>query len=281
MTLALWHLALASDWAASQTSGEYAVSTLGATVDEVGFIHASHDHEQVGRVAALVYGSVTDPLVLLALDPYVMADVGLTVRSEPGDPTDPASELFPHVYGGPIPVAAVVAALPAHMSGGALVLNQSVAALLSERMDVREAGYAVVTDHDGRILLARLSGGLDQGRWTLPGGGLDPEESPEDGAVREVQEETGYQVTLLRKLGVDTIIIPIRGRTSARDRALAGVRHIYRGVVSGGALRHEVNGSTDVAGWHDLGNVASLPSVELVTIALQMSGPIPNAEGRR
>jgi 8-oxo-dGTP pyrophosphatase MutT (NUDIX family) len=36
--------------------------------------------------------------------------------------------------------------------------------------------------------------------WVLPGGGLDPGESPEEGALREVLEETGFQCSLVRKV---------------------------------------------------------------------------------
>lgn len=36
--------------------------------------------------------------------------------------------------------------------------------------------------------------------WVLPGGGLDPKETPEEGALREVREETGLEVTLVRKV---------------------------------------------------------------------------------
>lgn len=36
--------------------------------------------------------------------------------------------------------------------------------------------------------------------WVLPGGGLDEGESPEEGAIREVFEETGYQTTIVRKV---------------------------------------------------------------------------------
>ena len=34
----------------------------------------------------------------------------------------------------------------------------------------------------------------DPGCWVIPGGELDPDETPEDGARREFLEETGYQI---------------------------------------------------------------------------------------
>ena len=37
--------------------------------------------------------------------------------------------------------------------------------------------------------------------WVLPGGGIDPGESPEAAATREVEEETGYKVQISRKVG--------------------------------------------------------------------------------
>lgn len=36
--------------------------------------------------------------------------------------------------------------------------------------------------------------------WVLPGGGIDPGESPEEAVVREMEEETGYTVTIHRKV---------------------------------------------------------------------------------
>lgn len=35
--------------------------------------------------------------------------------------------------------------------------------------------------------------------WVLPGGGIEAHESPEETVKREVQEETGYQVYIVRK----------------------------------------------------------------------------------
>ena len=36
--------------------------------------------------------------------------------------------------------------------------------------------------------------------WVLPGGGLDPGESPEEGAIRELYEETGFNSKIMRKV---------------------------------------------------------------------------------
>ncbi len=54
-------------------------------------------------------------------------------------------------------------------------------------------GFCVVDD---RILLVRLSPDLlNAGLWTLPGGGVEWGEAPEDAVVREVREETGLEAT--------------------------------------------------------------------------------------
>lgn len=50
---------------------------------------------------------------------------------------------------------------------------------------------AVVTDEAGRILLQRRG---DNGLWGLPGGAVDPGETPAEAVIREVREETGLAV---------------------------------------------------------------------------------------
>ena len=101
----IYHVALASDWAAAQTAGRYEISTLGRTLQQEGFIHAS-TAAQWRPVLERFYAGVTDPLVLLTIDPALL-DVPL--RWEP--PAPGVDELFPHLYG-PLLVSAVVDTAP-------------------------------------------------------------------------------------------------------------------------------------------------------------------------
>lgn len=108
----LQHIAEAAAWERARATGFYDRSTLGASIEQVGFLHASGDPDQTAGVLSAVYAGVTEPLVLLTLDAAVLYRSGLRVVMEPGDPQRPSGEWFPHVYGGPIPVAAVAEAVP-------------------------------------------------------------------------------------------------------------------------------------------------------------------------
>ena len=53
---------------------------------------------------------------------------------------------------------------------------------------VREFTVAVFVVHEGRVLLLAHP---KLGRWLPPGGHIEPNELPDEAAVREVEEETG------------------------------------------------------------------------------------------
>ncbi|MBC2779011.1 NUDIX hydrolase [Parasphingopyxis marina] len=55
----------------------------------------------------------------------------------------------------------------------------------------RKAARLLVIDRDNRLLLFRFTPGDRPPFWATPGGALDPGESYEDGARRELAEETG------------------------------------------------------------------------------------------
>jgi ADP-ribose pyrophosphatase YjhB (NUDIX family) len=119
------------------------------------------------------------------------------------------------------------------------------------------------------VLLARWVAGDGTRRWTLPGGGMDHGEDPYDTVIRELDEETGYAVEPVTLLGVHSVL----RRYPRKLGAVAdfhGLRLVYEGRITGGELRHEVNGSTDMAAWHTLDDVPRLARVELVDVGLEL-----------
>lgn len=99
----IYHLALAEEWRAAKTRGEYRRSTRGLSLEQVGFIHASGAH-QVEATFRRFYADA-EAVVLLTLDP---GRLDAPLRWEAAPPSD---ELFPHIYG-PVPVGAVRLAEP-------------------------------------------------------------------------------------------------------------------------------------------------------------------------
>ena len=55
---------------------------------------------------------------------------------------------------------------------------------------------AVVRDGHGRLLMVRRAHEPARGAWSLPGGRVEPGESPDQAAEREVREETGLDVRI-------------------------------------------------------------------------------------
>jgi ADP-ribose pyrophosphatase YjhB (NUDIX family) len=134
---------------------------------------------------------------------------------------------------------------------------------------VRLAAYAWCEQGDG-VLLTRVSpGGPGGGLWTLPGGGLDFGEDPAAAAVREVDEETGYHVTIGELLGIRSAVLEPGETISGHRVQTVGI--VYRGAVNGGELRRLCEGSTDLAGWIPFDALDDLPSVDLLTWARRLA----------
>jgi len=113
--------------------------------------------------------------------------------------------------------------------------------------DTRVAAYAVVVDDRGQLLLTWYNGARPHPQWTLPGGGVDYAETLEAAVVREVREETGYDVEVGPPLFTSTFTASDGPRP---PRPYKSVRVIFSAVVTGGELGTiEVGGTTDRAAW--------------------------------
>ena len=72
-------------------------------------------------------------------------------------------------------------------------------------VDVVLAASAVVVDAQGRVLLVKRGAEPEKGRWSVPGGSIEPGETLAEAAAREAFEETGLHVQIVRELWVATV----------------------------------------------------------------------------
>lgn len=80
------------------------------------------------------------------------------------------------------------------------------------------AGFGILIVKDGKILLGKRNDNPEkassllhgEGTWTMPGGKMDFGESLENGAFREVEEETGIKINKekLRLISITNDIVP-------------------------------------------------------------------------
>ena len=137
----------------------------------------------------------------------------------------------------------------------------------SERGETRLGAYAFCIRADGAVLLARMApDSPDAGSWTLPGGGVEFGEHPDDAVLRELREETGL-------IGERGQVVAVYSQTYERSatRARRPFQHlglIYDVRVQEDELLHEVGGSTDLCQWVAPAELPSHPLVELAAFAV-------------
>jgi ADP-ribose pyrophosphatase YjhB (NUDIX family) len=121
----------------------------------------------------------------------------------------------------------------------------------------RVSTYGLARDGDA-VLMVRIAnfGGGDIGKWMLPGG-VDHGETPEQAVVREVEEETGYRVTVDRLLEVAS-----DHRTLDNGTDFHGIYVIYAVTVLSGEPQAEAAGSTDEVGWVEIANLPDVPMLQ-------------------
>jgi len=134
--------------------------------------------------------------------------------------------------------------------------------------DLRLAAYAVIVDEDDRILLTWFNGRRrSHPSWSLPGGGVEYDETVEAAIVREVREETGYRVDLDGPL-VSSSFTSADGPRPPRP--YKSVRVIYTARISGGTLGTlEVGGTTDHAVWMPIDHILKTqPRADIIDVAV-------------
>ncbi|MBV9097955.1 MAG: NUDIX domain-containing protein [Frankiaceae bacterium] len=114
----------------------------------------------------------------------------------------------------------------------------------------------MIRDGAGRLLLVQRGRAPGVGRWSLPGGRVEPGETPAAAAAREVLEETGLVVTVGELLAT----VPIGDY----------VVHDFAAVVTSGELR--AGDDADDVRWCSLDDAALLPLTDNLLDELRRMG---------
>lgn len=139
----------------------------------------------------------------------------------------------------------------------ALLVQSNISAV--DRCFLPEIGYMTPkvdlrggVFRDGKILLVQEKA---DGRWSLPGGWADVSESPTEGVVREIREETGLIVTNPR-------LVALVDR-SCHNYQPVYMHHIYKGFF----LCDYVGG--ELAPNHEIADVAFFDEDDLPPLSLE------------
>jgi ADP-ribose pyrophosphatase YjhB (NUDIX family) len=119
-----------------------------------------------------------------------------------------------------------------------------------------------VVVHDGRLLLVRRGQEPGRGRWSVPGGRVEPGESLAAACAREVREETGLDVEVHEVVGRVERPAP-DGSTYVIDDLACSVRGPDVPVAGDDA---------DDACWATRAELAALPLVDLLHDTLDAWG---------
>ena len=132
--------------------------------------------------------------------------------------------------------------------------------------------YAWCRDPSDRLLLVHLSRGLDAGRWTMPGGGIEWGEHPDTAVLRELKEETG--ISEVRHVQVAAIYTHTYARTVQPPYPpFHHIGIVYKVTPGTLSLRFEQDGSTDRCGWFTETQARELPLVPLAEFAINLTWP--------
>lgn len=121
---------------------------------------------------------------------------------------------------------------------------------------LRPGASALVFDEAReKILLTRRA---DNGRWCLPGGGMDPGESAAEACAREVLEETGLEVEVTKLVGVYTtpdLLIEYPDGNKIQPVAFS-----FEVEITGGKLT--LSDETTEFGWYTLAEMEAMDIME-------------------
>lgn len=121
---------------------------------------------------------------------------------------------------------------------------------------------AVVENSEGRILLQRRR---DSGNWALPGGTMDIGETLAQSIIREVREETGFDVQIQRIIGIYSDPAHVFAYDDGEVRQEFNI--CVACTIRGGSLR--VSKESTAVDFFAFGDIAGMPMHESIRIRIR------------
>ena len=117
------------------------------------------------------------------------------------------------------------------------------------------AAVSVALVREGRVLLVRRGREPSRGVYAFPGGRVEPDETLEAAARRELMEETSLSAGRLEPYGVELI-----------EPAAAGAPAFHLTIFSGETAEGVLHAGddADAAGWYTAEELETLPVIESV-----------------
>ncbi|WP_209121645.1 NUDIX hydrolase [Alkalihalobacillus sp. BA299] len=116
------------------------------------------------------------------------------------------------------------------------------------------AAVAILNENEEILLVQRR----DSGKWTMPGGTLDFGEDLKTCAIREVQEELGYQVEITDIIGTYTNPNTVIAYSDGEVRQEFAI--VYKGTINSGLLK--LDSESTAYQWISLKEAAKLSMAE-------------------
>jgi len=139
----------------------------------------------------------------------------------------------------------------------------SLRALVGTKLLHMPSACVLCRDDAGRFLLVRQS---ESGRWSVPGGLIEPGEAPDEGARREALEETGLDV---RITSLRAALGGPRCRTTyGNGDALSYVALVYEGEVDPAQSPRPDGVEVTELGWYSPHEIAEMPLEGFVQLLL-------------
>ncbi|MGQ9730735.1 MAG: NUDIX hydrolase [Candidatus Zipacnadales bacterium] len=118
---------------------------------------------------------------------------------------------------------------------------QELRKLVGSRPLIMVAAGIVILDEQERILLQKR---VDTGEWDIPGGAMEPGESVEETARREIREETGLEVGEMELLGVFSGPEMFHQYPNGDQVYIVAIRYLTRDFT--GKLTHNLEEGTEL-----------------------------------